>query len=193
MGFPRQDYWSGFPFPPPGDLHNPRDWTQVSHIACRFFTVWATTEAQEYWSGQPIPSPGDFPTQELNQGLLHCRWILYQLSYQGKPYSSILPAKSWQPLIFLLSLLPLPECHSVGIIPNVTFSDRFLSLSNKRLHSLHDLTVHHFLVLNNYLPVWMYYSLFTHSPTGRHLHCLQILTIMNTAAINIMFGFFVGT
>ena len=24
-----------------------------------------------------------FQTQELNQGLLHCRWILYQLSYQG--------------------------------------------------------------------------------------------------------------
>ena len=24
-----------------------------------------------------------FPTQELNQGLLHCRWILYQLSYAG--------------------------------------------------------------------------------------------------------------
>ena len=26
-----------------------------------------------------------FPTQEWNQGLLHCRWILYQLSYQGSP------------------------------------------------------------------------------------------------------------
>ena len=26
-----------------------------------------------------------FPTQELNQGLLHCRRILYQLSYQGSP------------------------------------------------------------------------------------------------------------
>ena len=25
-----------------------------------------------------------FPTQELNQGLLHCRQILYQLSYQGQ-------------------------------------------------------------------------------------------------------------
>ena len=24
-----------------------------------------------------------FLTQESNQGLLHCRWILYQLSYQG--------------------------------------------------------------------------------------------------------------
>ena len=28
---------------------------------------------------------GTFPTQELNQGLLHCGWILYQLSYQGSP------------------------------------------------------------------------------------------------------------
>ena len=28
-----------------------------------------------------------FPTQEFNQGLLHCRWILYQLSYQGSPKS----------------------------------------------------------------------------------------------------------
>ena len=26
-----------------------------------------------------------FPTQGLNQGLLHCRQILYQLSYQGIP------------------------------------------------------------------------------------------------------------
>ena len=29
----------------------PRDWTQVSHIIGRFFTRWATREAQEYWSG----------------------------------------------------------------------------------------------------------------------------------------------
>ena len=28
---------------------------------------------------------GIFPTQELNQGLLHCRQILYQLSSQGRP------------------------------------------------------------------------------------------------------------
>ena len=26
---------------------------------------------------------GDFPTQGSNRGLLHCRWILYQLSYEG--------------------------------------------------------------------------------------------------------------
>ena len=29
---------------------------------------------------------GIFPTQELNQGLLHFRGILYQLSYQGSSY-----------------------------------------------------------------------------------------------------------
>ena len=28
---------------------------------------------------------GIFPTQELNRGLLHCRQILYHLSYQGSP------------------------------------------------------------------------------------------------------------
>ena len=29
---------------------------------------------------------GIFQAQELNQSLLHCRWIIYQLSYQGKPH-----------------------------------------------------------------------------------------------------------
>ena len=50
----------------------PRDQTQVCCIAGGFFTSWATREAQEYWSGS-------------NQGLLHCRHILYQLSYMGSP------------------------------------------------------------------------------------------------------------
>ena len=26
-----------------------------------------------------------FPTQKSNWDLLHCKWILYQLSYQGRP------------------------------------------------------------------------------------------------------------
>ena len=45
MGFSRQEYWSGLPCPPQGDLpYLPRDWTQVFHIAGRFFTIWATRE-----------------------------------------------------------------------------------------------------------------------------------------------------
>ena len=35
--------------------------------------------------GSPSLLQGIFPTQESNQGLLHCRQILYQLSYQGSP------------------------------------------------------------------------------------------------------------
>ena len=38
-----------------------------------------------------------WPTQELNRGLLHCRWILYQLSYQGSP--NILGI-SYLPIVF---------------------------------------------------------------------------------------------
>ena len=37
---------------------------------------------QEYWSRLPFPSLGIFPIQESNPGLLHCRQILYQLSYE---------------------------------------------------------------------------------------------------------------
>ena len=40
---------------------------------------------QEHWSGLPSFLQGIFPTQGSNLGLLHCRWILYQLSYQGSP------------------------------------------------------------------------------------------------------------
>ena len=38
-----------------------------------------TREAQEYWSSLSLLQ-GNCLTQESNQGLLHCRWILYQLS-----------------------------------------------------------------------------------------------------------------
>ena len=41
--------WVAFPFS--RGSSQPRDQTQVSHIAGRFFTSWATRETQEYWSG----------------------------------------------------------------------------------------------------------------------------------------------
>ena len=44
MGFPRQEYWSGLPFPSPVNLSDPGNQTQVSCIAGRFFTKWATRE-----------------------------------------------------------------------------------------------------------------------------------------------------
>ena len=41
--------WVAFPFS--RGSSQPRDWTQVSRIAGKFFICWATREAQEYWSG----------------------------------------------------------------------------------------------------------------------------------------------
>ena len=41
MGFPRQEYWSGLPFPPPGDLPNPGTKSASlpsPALAVRFFT-----------------------------------------------------------------------------------------------------------------------------------------------------------
>ena len=63
----------------------PRNRTHVSCTAVKFFTVWATREAQEYWSSLSLLQ-WIFLTQELNWGFLHCRQILYQLSYQGSPF-----------------------------------------------------------------------------------------------------------
>ena len=68
--------WVAFPFS--RGTSQPRDWTQVSCIVGRFFTSWATkaTGVGSLSLLQQI-----FQTQELNQCLLHCRWILYQLGH----------------------------------------------------------------------------------------------------------------
>ena len=71
MEFSRQEDQSGLPFPSPGESSWLRDWTQASSTAGRFFTVWATREAQNSdapWAldhsssdslpAQPYPSQG---------------------------------------------------------------------------------------------------------------------------------------
>ena len=45
MGFPKQEYWSVLPSPFARGSSWPRDWTQVSCIAGRFFSISATKEA----------------------------------------------------------------------------------------------------------------------------------------------------
>ena len=44
LGFSRQEYWSGLPCPPPGDLPEPGIEPPISCIAGGFFTIWATRE-----------------------------------------------------------------------------------------------------------------------------------------------------
>ena len=47
--------------------------------------------------GGPALLQGIFPTQGLNPGLLHCRRILYYLSYQGSSFYLVIRYKceSW--------------------------------------------------------------------------------------------------
>ena len=99
MGFSRQEYWSGLPFPSPGDLSNPRIETMSlespaneseSHsvvsnsLQPHGLCPW-TSPGQNTGVGGLSFLQGIFPTQESNTGLLLCRRILYQLSHKGSP------------------------------------------------------------------------------------------------------------
>ena len=85
MEFSRSEYWSGQPFPSPGDLLNPG-------IKPRSPTLQADSLPAES-QGKPKNTgmvnlsllQQIFPTQESDWGLLHCRLILDKLSYQGSP------------------------------------------------------------------------------------------------------------
>ena len=81
----RPEYWSGWPFPSPRDLPNPG--IEPRSPALRADSLPAELQGKPKNTGVGSPSlvRWIFPTQESNQGLLHCRWILYQLSHQALP------------------------------------------------------------------------------------------------------------
>ena len=74
----------GLPCPLPGDLPNPGIKPRSLALQ-RFFTVWATREAQEYWSESPIPSPANVPNPriKLRSSALQADSLPTELS--GKP------------------------------------------------------------------------------------------------------------
>ena len=85
MEFSRPEYWSGQPFPSPGDLPNPG--IEPRYPALQMVSLPAKPPGKPRNTGVGSLSllQWIFLTQESNQSLLHCRWILYQLSYQGSP------------------------------------------------------------------------------------------------------------
>ena len=50
----------------------------------RLYSPW-NSPGQNTGVGSLSLLKGIFPTQGLNPGLSHCRWILYQLSHKGSP------------------------------------------------------------------------------------------------------------
>ena len=86
MKFSKPEYWSGQPFPSPGDHPN-------RGIKLRSPTLQVDSLPAEPQGKPKNTGVGNlsllqriFPTQGSNWGLLHCRQFLYQLSYQGSPF-----------------------------------------------------------------------------------------------------------
>src|SRR5574340_32140 len=63
----------------------PRDQTQVSRTAGNSLPAEPQGKPKNIGVGSLFLLQQIFPTQESNWCLLHCRQILYQLSYQGSP------------------------------------------------------------------------------------------------------------
>ena len=89
-GFSRQEYWSALP-----GSFQPRGGTQVSLIACRFFTIWATREALTYNEIVINQSVG------INQGCYPFLWQVGVLSLFNQRSKMLV-------LIFALLLVGLP-------------------------------------------------------------------------------------
>ena len=73
--------WVAFPFSMGSSRLRGR--TQVSRIAGDSSPAEPPGKPKNTGVGSLSLLQGIFPTQESNRGLLHCRRILYQLSYQG--------------------------------------------------------------------------------------------------------------
>ena len=85
MGFSRQEYQNGLPCPLPGDLPHPGTEPRSPELQADSLPSEPPGKLKNTGMGSLSLLQGIFLTQESNQRLLHCKWILYQLSYQGSP------------------------------------------------------------------------------------------------------------
>ena len=72
-------------FPSPGDLLNPGIKPRSPALQVDSLPAEPQEKPKNTGVGSLSLLQRIFPTQESNQGLLHCRWILHQLNYQGNP------------------------------------------------------------------------------------------------------------
>ena len=85
MGFSRQEYWSGLPFPSPGDLPNPRIETGSPALQTDTLPSEPPGKPQATGMGSLSLLQGIFLIQELNLGSPALQVDLHQLSYQRSP------------------------------------------------------------------------------------------------------------
>ena len=107
MEFSRPEYWSGWPFPSPGDLPNPG--TEPRSLTLQADSLPAEPQGKPNNTGVGHLSllQEIFLTQELNQGLLHCRRILLWSTFS---LGLIWPHCKGNTLV---RTLLMPYCHEV--------------------------------------------------------------------------------
>ena len=92
MGFSRSEYWSGLPFPSPGDLPDPKIEPGSPALQVDSLLPEPVGKSKNTRVGSLSLLQGNFLTQESNWGLLHYKQILYQLSYLASPRRWPLPS-----------------------------------------------------------------------------------------------------
>ena len=90
---PGKEYWSGLPCPLPGDLPNPGIESRSPALQANSLLSEPPVMPKNTGVSSLSLLQGIFLTQESNQGLLHCRYILYELSYQGGPLNMLWKGK----------------------------------------------------------------------------------------------------
>ena len=75
-------------FPSPEDLPNPEIKPSSHTLQADPLPAESLGKPKNIGVGSPSLLQWIFPSQELNRGFLHCRQILYQLTYQGSLYTS---------------------------------------------------------------------------------------------------------
>ena len=104
--------WVAFPFSKGSS--QPRDQIQVSCIVGDSLPAEPQGKPKNTGMGSLSFLQEGFLSQELNWGLLHCRWILYQLSYQGSPDNVITLERKSEVAQSCLTLCDPMDCSLPG-------------------------------------------------------------------------------
>ena len=83
--YPGKNTGVGLPFPSPRDLPDSGIELRCPALQADSLVSEPPNKSMNTGLGSLSLLQGNFLTQELNQGLLNCRGILYQLSYRGSP------------------------------------------------------------------------------------------------------------
>ena len=140
--------WVTSPFS--GGSSQPRDRTQISHLQADSLPSEPPGKPKSTGMGSLSLLQRIFPAQELNLGLLLCRWILYQLSHQGSPRilewlaypfsSGPSQPRNWTKVScfaggFFTSWAIISEMkYHLFLVFSLSFCPLFLSFPNSNLH-----------------------------------------------------------